>query len=121
MFYYTLLWLSTTSDQFSRDDDALNMTGPLVDLQPLDVTVVALNGVIIRIATIAVHQHRFRSCLHRGFCGKKLGNGGCFGSRQALILHPGGMVNEQPRCFHIGGHVCQSCLNHLEVSDTLAE
>ncbi len=38
-----------------------------------------------------------------------------------LIFCPGRAIDEQARGLHIGGHIRQGCLYHLEISDALAE
>src|SRR5690349_4350043 len=45
-------------DQFSREDDALDVTCPLINLQTLNVPIIALDGIFTRIAAIAIEQDR---------------------------------------------------------------
>src|SRR6266702_6137989 len=97
------------------------MARTLVDLQSLDVTVVAFDRIFIRIAAIAMQQYCLRCRLHGCLCSKEFSDRCCPGGRSTLIFHPGGAIDEQACCLYICGHVCQRRLNHLEISDTLAK
>ena len=113
--------LSIAPNQFAGNNDALNVAAALVDLHALDVAVVALDGVFVGIAAIAVNQHRLRGSAHSGFGGEELGGGGGSGGGQALIFGPGCAIDQQPRRVQVGGHVGQISLNHLEISEALTE
>jgi len=77
--------LAVTTHQFAGNDDALNMAGAFVDLQALDVSVVALNGIFVGVAAIAVQQHGLIGGAHGGFGGEELGNGGGSGGGLSLV------------------------------------
>src|SRR5262245_631512 len=86
------LWslLLAPPDQLARDHDALDMASAFVDLQALDVAIVALDWIEVRVAAPAVDQHRVGGRLDRRLGGEQLGDRGFPGGGQALLLHPGG-------------------------------
>src|SRR3954463_14411082 len=91
--------------QFAGDDNTLDLAGAFVDLKALDVAVVALDGVFVGVAAVAVEKHRLRSRSDRCFRGKELGNRGGLCGGESLVFHPGGSVYQQPGGFEVGCHV----------------
>src|SRR6266566_4380045 len=68
-------------DQFAGDDNTLNMAGPLIDLQPFDIAIVAFDRIFIRISPIAMYQDGLRCCLRR---------------RQSLVYYSSAPITARP-------------------------
>ena len=116
----TLLLLGA-AQQLAGDDEALDVAGAFVDLHPFGVAQVALDRVVVGIAPSAVHQDRLVRGAQGGLGGEEFGGGSGPTAGLALVLQPGGMVHQVAGRVHVGGHVSQRRLDHLEVADALAE
>src|SRR5512146_3468823 len=80
-----LLRLLVLSKQVAGDDEALDVARALIDLQALDVAVEALDWIGVRIAAVAVQQHRLARRAGRGLGGEELGRRGGARGRLAAI------------------------------------
>src|SRR5882762_7504230 len=110
------------AEELPGNDQLLNFAGAFANSAELDVAIKLFGGVIFDEAVTAVNLHAFVGDADGDFAGKKLGHAGfAREARIVLISKPRGMINEQPRRFHLRGHIRQLELNSLEFADSLAE
>src|SRR3989440_12974393 len=88
--------LSIAPDQFAGDDNTLNMAGPLIDLQPFDIAIVAFDRIFILISPNAMYQDGLRCCFHSRFCREKLGDRCCLRRRQSLVYYSSAPITARP-------------------------
>src|ERR671927_2030609 len=80
-----------------RDDDALDLARPLVDLGDLRVPVVALDRELLRVAVAAEDLDRLRRLPPRRLRGEKLRLRAQLRVRLAVLLRDGRAIDEQAR------------------------
>src|SRR5215210_1138372 len=81
---------SVTREKYlPRDDEPLDLRGPLVDLEQLGVAHELLDRVLLHVAVAAEDLHRVGRDLHRRLGGEALREGGLQRRALAPVEHPG--------------------------------
>src|ERR1700722_9772187 len=107
--------------ELTGDHHALHLVGALADLEDLLVAIEPRDRVLVHEPVPAVDLQRPVRRPVRELAGKQLGHRGGASERPALILLPGGPVDEQPGGFDLGGHVDELRLHRLGACDRAAE
>src|ERR1019366_3718799 len=109
------------TEDFPRNDDALDVAGTFADLIHLGVAKIALDGKIAQITITAENLDRVVAGAQRGFDREVLGHAGLEFDRHAGVVHASGIEREQARGLHLGCHLRQRQLYRLEGGYRLAE
>src|SRR5262245_29267994 len=108
--------------QGPRDDDFLDLRGPLVDAQRAHIAVKTLYRRSRDNAHPAMNLQRLVDDALRGFGGVELGHRGLlFEPLLAHILEPGCLVSQQTRSFKLGCHFRELELRRLKPRQLAAE
>src|SRR5918993_924512 len=103
------------------DDEALDLTGPLVDLGYPCVPVVPLDRMVFHVSPAAEDLNRLVGYLVRHLRGVELGAGSRLCVALPTVLHPGRLVDEQTGRPDPGLHICQLEGYRLVFGDRLPE
>src|SRR3954465_14121235 len=89
-------------EDLARDHESLDLARPLVDLGDLRVTVVALDGKLLRVAVAAEDLDRLAGHAPRRLRREQLRLRPLLGVRQPLLLAPRRPVHEEARRVDLG-------------------
>src|SRR6266516_8103532 len=110
-----------TTQELPGDHHALNFARPLADFADLGVAHHALDWVFGRVPVPAVELDSLGRRAHAQLGGVELGYRRFLLERVAVLLHPGGMIDELLGGFDFGGHVGEGEVDALEARDGPAE
>src|SRR5262249_28823808 len=113
--------LLAQAEDRAGDDEPLDLARPLVDLGDLCVAVVPLHRELLRVPVAAEDLDGLRGLAPRHLRRVQLRLGALLRVGPALLLQPGGAVDEQARGVDLGRHVGELPLDRLEVRDALPE
>ncbi len=117
-----LFFLSCFLDKGLADYVSLDLVRAFVDLGDLGVAHHPLDGVLADVAVAAEHLDRVGGDPHRRVAGEQLGHRGfARDTRGALILGPGGAIDQQRRSVDLHRHVGDVALHHLQIAKRRAE
>src|SRR6185437_10504361 len=105
----------------ARDDQALDLARPLVDLRDLRVAVVPLDRELLGVAVPAEDLNRFGRLAAGHLRREELRLRTLLGVAAPFLLQPRCPVDEQTGSIDLHGHVGQLVLDRLEVRDAMAE
>src|SRR4051794_37149137 len=109
------------SQEPARDDEPLDLGGPLVELGDLRVAVVALGRELARVAVAAEDLDGLAGLPAGDGGGEELGLRALDGVRAAGLLQPRGAVRQRARRLDLGLHVGELVRDRLETRDRAAE
>src|SRR4029078_7559113 len=104
-----------------RDHDPLDLAGPLADLADLGVAHHPLHRIFGGIPVAAEDLDRLGGAPHRQFGAEELGPRRLLLEGAAVLLEPGGMVQEVGAGLDLGVHVGELEAHPLEAADRPAE
>src|SRR4051812_39082666 len=95
--------IATWQEYFLRNHEALDLTGPLVDLEQLRVAHQFLHRILLDVSVAAEDLHGVGCDLHRRVGRETLREGGVERrlAAEALVEHPGRLPAEQARGFDL--------------------
>src|SRR6266576_5735773 len=113
--------IDQAAEQLPRNHDALNLARSLADLADLGVPHHALDRVLGGVAVPAMQLHGLGRGAHAQLGRIELGHRRFLLKRVALLLEPGGVVDELFRGLDLGRHVGEREMHALEARDRPAE
>src|SRR5262245_47404731 len=109
------------AQDLARDDQPLDLAGALTDLTDLGVPHHSLDRVLGGVAVASEDLHRLRRRPHGELGAEQLGHGRLFLERLAVLLEPGGVVEEMSARLDLQRHVRQLEAHALEAPDVATE
>src|SRR5215213_5020243 len=109
------------AEERPRDDEPLDLRGPLVDLRDLGVAVVALGRELLRVAVAAEDLDRLAGLRPGHAAREQLCLRPLDGVRAARVLQARGAPRECPRGLDLRLHVGELLLDRAEPRDRAAE
>src|SRR6185437_15088545 len=107
--------------ELPRDDDALDLRRPFVDLGDFGVAEQPLYRILLDVAVAAEDLNRFGRRPHRRLAGEELGHRAELADVLAAVLRRRGGVQQRPRRRHARRDVGQLELNRLKFFDQRSE
>src|SRR3954447_366485 len=104
-----------------RDHDPLDLAGPLTDLADLGVAHHPLHRILVGVAVAAEDLHRLGGGPHGQLGAEELGHRRLLLERPAVLLEPGGMVEQVGPGLDLRRHIGQLEADPLEAADRPAE